>query len=622
MANTGNTVQSPMGNALTNAMGGNAFGTPQYNVYGNTMHSFGGSSQNNPDLSILSLNGKQTPQQLPPQSTGVSSLHISGGDPGTASQNIQGNTMNSYGGSSISGYGNNPRNVYGGYTPQNNHVNVPYGSGANSQSQLNVPGAYTSAGMPGAAQKATSSHTPVSGISPVGSSGPSQSQVQGAGANNPVFNLQQGENANAYNARVKSYLANGGGQNTPSTNASSGMDVAAINAQKEANYNNHLDVNSGQSLGSPQDQQNQQNSQQYNTSQPSYNGLVNQTSGAAKSAFDIGQQNSQSAYGGANNYLSLLENSRSNEANSLAENASLGIPLSFQQGRQQVLQNQYLSQQDALGQAANAESALYGTGVTAQGQGLSGLSNSAQLASPANMNVQVPYSNQYINGQTGQAVDPEANSSEQSAVALEAQKVRNNQETLGQAETNLGSYSQKGLNDLNQALGSGFNANTNAGASSGQQQVAGTTGAITSQQETQKASYQSALKQGQNLQSQLTDLITKFGLNPSNLNVANQAIQKIAQNTSSPQYQQLQNYINDVANTYSQILTPAGGSPTDTTRGIATSMLNSTASGASLLSTMQALDNAAEAKISGVVTTGGSNSGGGSASVSGFGWHG
>jgi hypothetical protein len=146
--------------------------------------------------------------------------------------------------------------------------------------------------------------------------------------------------------------------------------------------------------------------------------------------------------------------------------------------------------------------------------------------------------------------------------------------------------------------------------------VSSTQGNITSSQVTQQATYQSALQQGQALQSQLTDLIRTFGLNPSDINAANTGLQKIAQNTSSPQYKILQNYVNDVANTYAQILTPPGGSATDTTRSIAASMIDATASGQSMITTMQSLDQAAQAKIANVVTPTSSASSGGSTPTS------
>ena len=121
-------------------------------------------------------------------------------------------------------------------------------------------------------------------------------------------------------------------------------------------------------------------------------------------------------------------------------------------------------------------------------------------------------------------------------------------------------------------------------------------------QEQQVQAYRSAQQQGKNLQAQFNDLLTTFNLNPNDLNAANIALQKIATNVSDPHYQQLSNYVNEIANMYSQILTPVGGTQTDTTRSIAASMLDATAKGTSLISTMQQLDNAAEAKIAGVQT--------------------
>ena len=128
--------------------------------------------------------------------------------------------------------------------------------------------------------------------------------------------------------------------------------------------------------------------------------------------------------------------------------------------------------------------------------------------------------------------------------------------------------------------------------------------AVTGQQTQQVEGYKSALQQGQNLGSQLNDLISTFGLNPSELNKANSGLQLIAANTSNPNYQSLRNYVNDIANTYAQVLTPHGGTATDTTRGIATSMLDSAMSGKGLKIVLDSLDNAAKAKIAGVSTTG------------------
>lgn len=163
------------------------------------------------------------------------------------------------------------------------------------------------------------------------------------------------------------------------------------------------------------------------------------------------------------------------------------------------------------------------------------------------------------------------------------------------------------LNAAAKAINPNYNPVTSAAQS----------GVLTAQEE-QVQAYRSALQQGQNLQSQLNDLISQFGLNPNDLRAANLAIQAIANQTSNPHYALLNNYINDVANTYSQVLTPPGGSATDYTRGLAASMLDGAKSGKSLVEIMQGLDNAAQAKIAGVQTITPSTS---SASGGSVGWY-
>lgn len=133
--------------------------------------------------------------------------------------------------------------------------------------------------------------------------------------------------------------------------------------------------------------------------------------------------------------------------------------------------------------------------------------------------------------------------------------------------------------------------------------------AVQGSQARQKAQYQSAYQQGQNLQSQLVDLINKFGLNPNDVNALNSGIQAIAQNVSSPQYKALNNLVTDIVATYSSILTP--GSTTDTARATAASLIDASASGQSIIATLKALDQQAQAKIQGTQTpstTGNSNS--------------
>jgi hypothetical protein len=142
------------------------------------------------------------------------------------------------------------------------------------------------------------------------------------------------------------------------------------------------------------------------------------------------------------------------------------------------------------------------------------------------------------------------------------------------------------------------------GAAAGTQAVASAPGTTQAGQYGQIAAYKSSAQQGEQLASQLSDLITAFGLNPSNINAVNSGFQKIAANTSDPHYQALSNYLNDVASRYAQVLTPPGGNATDMTRSIAQSMLNATASGKSIKDVLGYLDQQAQAVINAVPASG------------------
>ena len=224
---------------------------------------------------------------------------------------------------------------------------------------------------------------------------------------------------------------------------------------------------------------------------------------------------------------------------------------------------------------------------------------------------QVGYDMQYVNPITGQLVGGgSVGTLPQTALDIVntyAQQVQNGQMTRADAESKLSAYGVAGTNALSQALGSGFNTVTsdaNAAANTQNITTLGTVGSgITAGQTKIVADYTSALHQGENLQTQLTDLITTFGLNPNDANAANAGLQKIAQNTSDPHYQALSSYVADIANTYAQILTPPGGSVTDQSRATASGLMDGTAKGQSILAQMNVLDNAAKAKIAGIPTS-------------------
>lgn len=328
----------------------------------------------------------------------------------------------------------------------------------------------------------------------------------------------------------------------------------------------------------------QTNAQIFTQPPPSYGGLIGtlaNTAGQPSQGYLQAQQTAQTA-------LQNLQTSQTNEANALSLNAQNPIPLEFQQGRANILQNQYLAQQQAY---ANTYQ-----GATAQEQAATGQQQAQQLglgaAAGYSQPVQVPYSNQYISPVTGQPVSGSTgNYNIMSAAQNYAQMVQNGQMSYNDAVSAMGGYGVAGQQALNSALPSGFNVNqSNATAASQSSQTA------------QQQQYTSAASQASNLGLQLNQLIQQAGINPNDLNALNSFVQQVATNTSNPNYQTFQNLVNDLANTYAQVLTPAGGSTTDMVRQISSSLLNSTQSGQSILQVMQNLDSQVQAKIAGVTT--------------------
>lgn len=272
----------------------------------------------------------------------------------------------------------------------------------------------------------------------------------------------------------------------------------------------------------------------------------------------------------------------------------------------------------AQGQMAGAFGAALGGANTQQQQQISGLGSAAGYAQPSQNFPFVfnpltgGYTTPGVNGQGGQGgAQSGLTYNPANDAQTFAQQVINHQIPYADAVRALGYAGSTAEGLLQQAITQGGGNLTELQAQTGVQTA----------QEEQVQSYTSALQQGQNLQNQLTDLISTFGLNPNDLNAANIAIQKIAQNTSDARYQQLQNYVNDIANTYSQILTPPGGAPTDTSRSIAASMLDATSKGTSIIDVMKSLDAAAHAKIAGVRTITPQSGGGSSSSSGGSGWY-
>lgn len=315
-----------------------------------------------------------------------------------------------------------------------------------------------------------------------------------------------------------------------------------------------------------------------------------------------------------------LANLKSSMAQAEAGISSTGIPLEFQQGRSQVLNKQYADQlqaaQEKVNQAQNAisqqitgaqtQQAGYsqaGTlGQTGQGLVQSGLGTVAGYVQPQ----QVPYGTPLVTPQTGQVVGGTGTTAGEVAptdpfyktLQSYAQLLASNQGSAIPSSITGNSVLNAQLIKMAQQINPNFNVNVASGAGGAQQNVAAA-------QAAQIENNKSNLQQAKNVGSQLSDLINTFGLNPSNVNAVNAGLQKIATNFSDPNYQSLNNYISSLASLYGQILTPAGGNPTDSIRDTANRMLNSTMSGQGLQSVIATLDQEANARIAGVSTAGG-----------------
>lgn len=453
----------------------------------------------------------------------------------------------------------------------------------------------------------------------------SQAAIQAASKANPSsFDFLPGETPQAYNSRIAALLAGQGSGQTGSTGGGQTGTTGSTNnlTFPTSTTTPQVSNQSGATAGA-------------GTTQP-------QTPTNAGFLGQLMSNTGNSQYSTDNANLQAL---KGQQADLEANIAGGDQPLYFKQGEMGQEQQAYQTKLAAAGQAVQNDISEQNAQTTAATAG-------ASATLPGNQNYAVPQGQEVINAQGQQvAAGPQLAAPGQAyytpgqtnttgggapatAPAGYTQSAWN-QYIQDYASGNFGAIPSDVTGNVNisgqlqaavQAQNPGFSYNTAVGQAQGAQTLGATNGGIASTQAQTIASYKSAQQQGQNLASQASDLITQFGLNPSDLNAANGAIQKIAQNTSNPQYQILSNYLNDIAARYAQILTPPGGAPTDTTRAVATGMLNATASGTSLQTVLSALDQQANAVIAGVSTTGGSGSSSASTSTSSSGstanpWH-
>lgn len=102
----------------------------------------------------------------------------------------------------------------------------------------------------------------------------------------------------------------------------------------------------------------------------------------------------------------------------------------------------------------------------------------------------------------------------------------------------------------------------------------------------------------QNIETLMKEVLGTTSVNPSDINAVNQFINRVASNVSSPQYQAFNQYLASLKSLYADYLS-RGGTLTNMSREEADSLLNGTASAATLLKGLTNLKNEAGAYLAG-----------------------
>lgn len=318
----------------------------------------------------------------------------------------------------------------------------------------------------------------------------------------------------------------------------------------------------------------------------------------------------------ADNYNKALSAYNALKQNIAAQYGAIGseaIPLGFQQGRAQVLAQQYAAQLDAAAQNVAAAQTAMSQGITEQGQQISGLnsagglSNTAQgltqsgLTSAAGLAapIQVPYNMQLMSPLTGQSVAGSGTSgSLQDAVNNAVQLIKNGSGYSNAAAT-LNAYGQAGTNALIQMLGPGFNINaSNASAAAAAANINTQNTTVTN---TASTGYDQATKEyknleqtytgAQNLGQLLASTMNKGGINSNGSIDLNQAANTLAAHLSSSDYAQFVSTLTNTANAYQAILTQGGATTPTAADSALLAILNPNSSMNAIIASLNQLNN-------------------------------
>lgn len=272
----------------------------------------------------------------------------------------------------------------------------------------------------------------------------------------------------------------------------------------------------------------------------------------AQGLFNTGQGIASDAEQALLRTQAQIKAAQTQEGNMLSNMQGNPIPLEFQQGRGNIQQANFNSGLNALETQQATEAGLLGTGLGAQGTGVTGLNAAGALSTPANKFLQVPYSNQVLdaNGQpvgggTTGTLPPAA----QTFVTSLADAVKSGNMTRPDAESELQAYGTAGLQALNTALG-GSSFNTNASNAS-----AGTT-ATGQQIQTAADSTNKALDTLSSSFNSLSNLQT------GGIPLTNNIAQWIGSNLGDAALTQYKTNLADARSQLIGVLNSSGGTPT------------------------------------------------------------
>lgn len=300
------------------------------------------------------------------------------------------------------------------------------------------------------------------------------------------------------------------------------------------------------------------------------------------------------AYNNAQGYNSQLVSSLQNEAAAEAQNRLNPIPLGDQTGREAVIRQQYLAQQQALGAGFQGASNLISGANTQQGLQLTGLNQAGGLANQSQglqqqgLTSGAQLSQPQLASYSQQSFNPLTNTfsgggSVGDAVSTIAQKIQAGTMSYDQGVAALSGYGQAGVNGLQQALGPSFNvAQSNS---------------LAGQQGTIGPAYEYAKQAVTNLQNAVKDLPDAQKTNVPLINLITQGA-STAFGVGSQGVQAYKGALAEARSAIQKVLASVqGGTPTDYV-GQSNALLPDNATPAQIDAASQTLDTLGKAKVS------------------------